>query len=475
MNNVITHFERIVALAQSLNQSIPQTLDQLCRILGDTLQAEVGIYTLIASGEYQAITVCSEADADHQTTTLDLLNGYYRITIIHTEPFDSGSQTIIQALLEGWIERIRSTRTSMTHQQRLGDQRRMLTSIIDALPEGVMVGLAPDGQLVLANRKAEEIWGHPLLTVPEDGYRAFGLFEKDGTPMSPENTGIATVLRTKEAVLGREIVIQRPDMSRVHILSNTSPIWRENGDLMGAVSVFQDITMWYTQASERDHAIATIAHDLKNPLTTIRGSAEILLRRATSDERDEREIKRIEAIISQSDRMKEYLTFLVDIARIDAGTLAINRQPTDVHGLVQNVVNAINLGMTKPRVNLHLDDVKLPVMMLDPIWIERVLWNLLDNALKYSPLNTPVDMRLTLEAHEWVTAIQDYGMGIDPTEGERIFERFTRSQHVRRDVAGTGLGLYTVRAIAKAHGGTITVESDGLGRGSTFILRLPIT
>jgi signal transduction histidine kinase len=106
--------------------------------------------------------------------------------------------------------------------------------------------------------------------------------------------------------------------------------------------------------------------------------------------------------------------------------------------------------------------------------MERVLRNLLDNALKYSPFDAPVTVLLAATSAELTITVGDSGIGIDPGDVERIFERFTRGRNSVGRIAGTGLGLYTVRAVVQAHGGIIRAESDGPGRGSRFILSLPI-
>jgi PAS domain S-box-containing protein len=216
----------------------------------------------------------------------------------------------------------------------------LLQNIVDTLPEGVVVGLAPDGKLVLANAMAEQLWGHPLFKVPVDDYDQFGLFQSDGQPRKPEESGIARVLRTGTPVLHEELNLRRPDGSEIPVLSNTSPLINSDGSLLGAVAVFQDISAWKRQERERDEAIAAIAHDLKNPLTTIRGSADLLLRRALKDAPSERELGRLRSIIAQTYRMGDYLELLVDVARLHAGELPLAPEPTDFSSLIETIVTS---------------------------------------------------------------------------------------------------------------------------------------
>ncbi|MBA3468568.1 MAG: PAS domain-containing sensor histidine kinase [Herpetosiphonaceae bacterium] len=381
-----------------------------------------------------------------------------------TEPAALG---ILHALLEGWVGRIMPL--DLAAETVLTDTH-LLQNIVDALPEGVVVGLAPDGKLVLANAMAEQLWGHPLFKVPVDQYDQFGLFHSDGAARKPEDSGIARVLRTGMAVLHEELSLRRPDGSEIPILSNTSPLINSDGSLLGAVAVFQDISAWKRQERERDEAIAAIAHDLKNPLTTIRGSADLLLRRALKEAASDRELGRLRSIIAQTYRMGDYLELLVDVARLHAGELPLAPEPTDFQSLIETIVDALNHSLSEARISFTAHDN--PAAYLDPIWMERVVRNLLDNALKYSSADTPIDVSLTASASEITVRFRDYGIGIAKADQQRIFERFARANNSR--INGAGLGLYTVHAVVRAHGGTISAESAGLGEGSVFTLVLPM-
>ena len=400
-------------------------------------------------------------------TLLRLYNDTVRIGSL-SFPADQPSLCILHAVLEGWVGRIMQAHLPV---ETVLTETHLLQNIVDALPEGVVVGLAPDGRLVLANAMAEQLWGHPLFKVPVAEYSLFGLYNSDGKSRKPEDSGIARVLRTGQPVLHEELILRRPDGSEIPILSNTSPLLNSDGSLLGAVAVFQDISAWKRQERERDEAIAAIAHDLKNPLTTIRGSADLLLRRALKDDPSARELGRLRSIINQTYRMGDYLELLVDVARLHAGELPLAPEPTDFKALIESIVDALNNSLPEPRIIFTAQSS--PPAHLDPIWMERVVRNLLDNALKYSSAPTPIEISLTASASAMTVHFRDYGVGIDKADQQRIFERFARANNSR--VNGAGLGLYTVYAVVQAHGGTISVESAGLGQGSLFTLVLPIS
>ncbi len=483
MNITSREWAMIEDFSRRITTEAPQSLVALSQSLSAAFQVDVTIWSRTASAEYHCVTPtkgqtegmmmsAEQALNVEKATLIFVYEAFYAAKFNPAHNFSPAQVMIIQALLEGWIGRLRTSYVEPHEHENLGDlHQSLLQSIIDVLPEGVVVGLAPDGQLILANRQAEQLWQHPLHAVPVEGYTHFGLYKPDGTRLPSSDSGIARVLNTGEPFLKHELILRRPDGSEIPILANTSPIHDNRGNLIGAVAVFQDITAWKLQESDRDNAIATIVHDLKNPLTTIRGSADLLLRRAKTENRSEREINRLQSIIAQSDRMRDYLSLLVDVARINAGETLINLHLLDFGELVSQLVSTINGGLANPRITLNLNAA--PLVRVDQIWMERVIWNLLDNALKYSADETVVDVHLDLAQQQVVLKIRDSGLGIDPQDLDRIFERFTRGRHTQR-IGGTGLGLYTVRAVVRAHGGSILVESEGLGHGSCFTLSLPI-
>ncbi len=387
-------------------------------------------------------------------------------------PFDPGElsalwQTTLHALVQAVQRNLASTLLADSI-----DQGQLLRAVIDELPEGVLVGVAPHGKLIMANRVAEELWGHPFIEVDSvSDYYRYNIFDINGSVRAPEESGIAKAISTGQPVLRQELLIKRPDDTMLPVLANTSPIKAENGAIIGAVVVFQDISEWKRQEHDRDNAIAAIAHDLKNPLTTIRGSAELLLRRARNDSRPERELTRLRTIIEQADRMRDFLGSLVDVARLHSGELPLMRHPLNLAELVERTVTALNSSFSRPRIIMDIQ-TSTPILA-DQIWMERVVENLLDNALKYSPVETKVFVSLVEHDTNLRLQIKDQGIGIEPSDIERIFEQFARGSNSGSITSGTGLGLYTVRAVVRAHAGRIYAESAGLNQGSIFTVELP--
>jgi signal transduction histidine kinase len=229
----------------------------------------------------------------------------------------------------------------------------------------------------------------------------------------------------------------------------------------------------------RDEFLASASHDLKNPLVTIKGAAQIARRLLERGERAEpqRLIGLLGSVDSAATRMSGQIEALLDVARLHAGRpLDLNRRPTDLVALAR--VAAAEYQQTTES---HRIRVEAPEPEVRGEWdaprLERVLGNLLSNAIKYSPSGGEITVTIGREgngasADQAVLRVRDEGLGIPLTSQPLVFDRFRRAGNVGR-IAGTGLGLAGVKAIVEQHGGTIGLESQE-GEGSTFTVRLPI-
>lgn len=220
---------------------------------------------------------------------------------------------------------------------------------------------------------------------------------------------------------------------------------------------------------EREAFAAMIAHDLRSPLTAVRGYAELLRRRLPADGMRERAL---ESIVRESERVARLAADLGDSARAATGHLEIRPERVDLAALVEQAVERLRAAGTSHPITLDGDGQPLWIDA-DPARIAQVLDNLLGNAAKYSPPDRPITVRVRGGA-EATVSIEDQGPGIAAEELPRLFDRFYRTGQARGGPAhGTGLGLYISQEIAAAHHGGIHVESTP-GRGSCFILRLPL-
>ncbi len=220
--------------------------------------------------------------------------------------------------------------------------------------------------------------------------------------------------------------------------------------------------------------LAIAAHELRNPLTSLRGYAQLLKRTLARDlPPGERERRAAAVIDRQAVRLGHLVTMLLDLSRIQAGQLVLAPEPLDLRTLVGDLTAEQTLTAGDHRLVVDLPPEPVPVDG-DPLRLEEVVLNLLQNAIKYSPDGAPVHVRLCVEGGMAQLEIADEGSGIPPEERARLFQPFSRGEDAtRRGIAGLGIGLYVVREVVTLHGGTVAVESTP-GEGSTFLVRLPL-
>jgi signal transduction histidine kinase len=224
----------------------------------------------------------------------------------------------------------------------------------------------------------------------------------------------------------------------------------------------------------RDRFLALVAHDLKGPLTAIKGIAQLLRRQtgALAGVLPSGFADRLQQIDHAARRMTRVMDDLIDVARLEAGQgLALERREADLAALARRVVDEHESTIGPER--LHLEIAAEPLGAWDVARLERVLDNLIGNAVKYSPEGGAIAVRVSADAGAALLSVRDEGIGVPADDRERIFEQFQRGSNAAGRFPGTGLGLFGVREIVHAHGGTIQVESEE-GRGSTFVVRLPI-
>jgi signal transduction histidine kinase len=223
----------------------------------------------------------------------------------------------------------------------------------------------------------------------------------------------------------------------------------------------------------KDEFVLTASHELRSPLTSVQGFAELLM--LDKDSLTPRQRETVEIILDNCRHLVRLLNDLLDLARSDAGRLAIRPQPTEVAPLVEDVVRTMR-AQTEAASQTLGEDIQpgLPLINVEPDRIRQILVNLLTNAHEYSPEGASIAVAARADGAEVEISVSDNGPGIPADQLERIFERFTRGDAgLTQRVGGTGLGLAISKSLVELHGGSIDAESTP-GRGSTFRVRLPI-
>jgi PAS domain S-box-containing protein len=258
-------------------------------------------------------------------------------------------------------------------------------------------------------------------------------------------------------------------------------------DLAGRAALAIDNARLYREAQDRsaqleasmrtrDDFLAAISHDLKNPLTAIKGTAQVLHRLAARGESNPaRLLRSLISIEHAAGQMVELLDELLDLAHLQLDRpLDLARQPTDLLALVRPTVSEYQQATERHQFLVDAADTQV-IGDWDPVRLERVLDNLLSNAVKYSPAGGDITVQVSRETGSGfaVLTVADQGLGIPVDDLPYVFERFRRGTNVVGQIAGTGIGLAAVRQVVEQHGGRVTVTSQQ-GHGSTFTVRLPL-
>ena len=296
----------------------------------------------------------------------------------------------------------------------------------------------------------------------------------DGREISLREFPIAQALSTGETVRAEEIVMQVPDGRSVTAIINATPILSAEGELESVVVTLQDMTALEELERLRAEFLGMVSHELRGPLTSIKGSAATVL--GSSTDMDPAVVRQFFRIIEeQADHMHDLVADLLDVARIETGTLPVAPEPAEVAALVDRARSAfISAG---GRNNLAIEiGPDLPLVMADRLRIVQVLGNLLSNAARHSSESSVITVTAVREGVYVAVSVADEGRGIPSEQLPFLFRKFTRIEGDERGsgVLGSGLGLAICKGIVEAHGGRIWAESEGAGHGSAVHLHASV-
>ncbi len=346
---------------------------------------------------------------------------------------------------------------------------------MESSPVGVMVVDATTRTFASVNQEAERILGMS----PEPGstlvrYHEVAIYRRtDGKRYESHERPLARALDRGEVVRAEEILLDRPGGGATMVLANATPIYSDDGSIVSAVAVIQDMTPLEEIERLRNEFLAMVSHELRTPLTTIKGCTGIVL--GSSDPLDITEILQYFRMIDeQSDHLRDLVNNLLDMTQIEAGALSVAPKPADVKTLVDEAKAAFVRRRARNTIEVELDP-NLPPVAADSQRIVQVLNNLLSNASKYSAETSTIRVSASRDEFHVSVSVTDEGRGVPDDQLSNLFKKFSRvdGEGREREVAGEGLGLAICRGIVEAHGGRIWAESDGEERGTRVTFTIP--
>ena len=367
---------------------------------------------------------------------------------------------------------------AIVNARRYSDEHRAradLEALVNISPVGVLVFDAKTGDLVSLNEESRRI---------VRGLRAPGRSQTeilsvltfrrpDGREIPLAEMPTERALKSGQTVRAEEIIIELPDGHAVTTVINATPIFSREGAVVSVVATVQDMTPLEDLERLRAEFLGMVSHELRTPLTIIKGSTATVLGAPSAV--DTAEMRQFFQIIDeQADHMRGLISDLLDVTRIEAGTLSVAPEPTDLAAMVDEAKEAFLRGGARNSVEVDLAP-DLPRIGADRQRLAQVLNNLFSNASKYSPDWSAIGVSASVQDTYVAISVSDKGRGVPAERLPHLFRKFSRidSDDLDRRIGGEGLGLAICKGIVEAHGGRIWAESEGPGLGTRFTFTIP--
>lgn len=362
----------------------------------------------------------------------------------------------------------------ITFQRRVEHDAMRLAAIVQSSDDAI-ISKDLDGIIQSWNRGAEQIFGYSAdetigrsitLLIPNDRLH--------------EETEVLRNIREGRPIGHFETVRRHKDGRLIDISLSVSPIRNALGVVIGASKIARDIgeqkrlRRVADEASRaKDEFLAVLSHELRTPLNTVLGYVR-MLRQSDMPMDAEQRAKAIEVVGRNSEVLANLVNDVLDTSRLMTGKLRLAVKPIRLDEVVREALDTIQPAAMAKHISFVLDIAPGLDMVGDPDRLLQVVWNLLSNAVKFSPVGEPVTVRALKDGPNLIVQVSGGGIGIAPEQMPLIFQRFWQADlGASREHGGLGLGLALVRHFVELHGGSITAESPGLGKGATFTVRLP--
>lgn len=356
-------------------------------------------------------------------------------------------------------------------EETLRKSEQRLQGILETMAEGVGV-IDAKGQLVYANPMAQQILGLAESKIKERTYDdpQWQNLRLDGTPLPSEEHPMSIMIATKKPVYDHEIAVQAPGKDRMYISINAAPLFDEEGNLIGGIGTFMDVTTRRMITQGKEDFISIASHELKTPVTALKASLQ-LLQRSHDNLPTEARSRLLTQAIKSLDKLSSLITSLLDTSRIEQGQMKLEKKPFTVSELFDDCCS--NFSQITDQEIIFQGDIS-QIVEADNQQIGQVMINFITNAVKYAPESKQIIITAKkVNDHEIKISVEDHGPGIPKEKTEHLFERYYRTNYQGQRFTGLGLGLFISADIIKKHGGKVGVESEE-GKGSKFWFTLPI-
>lgn len=416
----------------------------------------VGVHAMAASETTGAMAAAPMLAADEALGALEV---YFPVS----RQLSEDEIGLLSALAAAAAVAVRNARMF----QEMQEQKQWLQGVVEQIPEAVFV-VDRSGETVVCNAAASHLFGIRESQLLELVPRGNGDMGGEGAPAEMWLPTLAAL--AGERVLAREVCCGADAGHPRYAQVSSVPIF-DNGMVTGVVTVAVDISRLKEVDRVKDEFLSFAAHELKSPLTSVRGFAQLLQKRMTRDRVDDSVERMVVTIVDQVDRVVRLVDRLLNLSRAQMGRLEVKAEPVDLVELAREQLRTAQIRTDRHRLVLEAPEELAGAW--DRAYLEQVLSNLLDNAIRYSPQGGEIRVSLRLEGGLARLLVSDQGIGIRQEDLDRVFNRHFRSSEARMLRSdGMGIGLYLTREIVAAHGGRMWVESR-VGEGTSFAIELP--
>ncbi|MFD1038096.1 two-component system histidine kinase PnpS [Virgibacillus byunsanensis] len=382
----------------------------------------------------------------------EIVKGNYRARIHHPSNGSVGD-------LNSSINKLARNLSELTINEQL--QAKQLSTVIDNTESGLVL-IDEKGYIHLVNRKFISMFGNT--SKDYHGFLYYDVLDNEIIHQTVQKT----FLYEKNV---KESFTHLRGIENYHFEIVGAPIFNERNMLKGAVLVLYDITELKRLELMRKDFVANVSHELKTPITSIKGFAETLLDESMKDVETRREFLGI--IYDESNRLQLLIEDLLTLSKLERDDFQLTLTEVNIQKLLEEITPVINHKAKQKKITFTVDVAKNMFLMADKERVKQVFINLLDNAISYTPEKGDVVVRINSEGEYIHIQVKDTGIGIEQEAIPRIFERFYRIDKARsRNTGGTGLGLSIAKHIVEVHDGNISIESE-LNKGTTIHVYLP--
>jgi len=387
---------------------------------------------------------------------------------------------------DGNIEKVlvcsRNQTEAVKNVEMIKMQNDQLEAIIENIYDCLLV-FNKDGNIIKYSKTAEDhIENHWKIITINDYFRHMQVSDLNGSPLSEEFSFVTRIVNG-EKILGYKFAV-KIDNAVSYFELNGNPIYDSKGSFVAGVIIIRDITKEVKYKSKmeetlkvQDEVFANISHELKTPLNVIYSTnqlIELYLKNGSFEANKEKISKSLNVIKQNCYRFSKLINNIVDLSKIDSGFLKLNPVNENIVRVVEDIAESVSEYIKGKGINIVFDtSIEEKIIACDPEKIERIILNLISNAIKFTSSGGTISVDLIDRGETVEIAVKDTGAGIDKKHLDNIFKRFYQAdKSLTRNAEGSGIGLSLVKSLVELHGGKISIESM-VGEGSVFKIELP--